>query len=287
MRTMVLGVGAQKSATTWLFKQISKSTGFRAGLCKEYHLFDFLHLNGFVNVRNNIPRRIRNMFPHESSNLLRQSERKLLSFYKDQKSYFDYFDSILTSKDHFSSDITPSYAGLPSEVLIEIKNEFKRRNINLKVIFIMREPVTRTESSVKMEHRKNNGISEINAATMTKDMYHALSDELVKMRNNYAYTCQQIDMAFSPNEVFYAFYETLFSASEINRLSLFLNMQIDEFDTSHKVSSSKNLFNYRNEDMTNFKSLVEEQYQFVTERFKFDIALWNEATAQITSGTEA
>jgi hypothetical protein len=38
--------------------------------------------------------------------------------------------------------------------------------------------------------------------------------------------------------------------------------------------------------MTNFKSLVEEQYQFITDRFNFDIALWNKATAQITSGTE-
>jgi hypothetical protein len=283
---MVLGVGAQKSATTWLFKQISKSTGFRAGLCKEYHLFDFLHLDGFVNMRYNIPRRIKNMYPQEALDFLQQSERKLLSFYEDQKSYFDYFDSILTSKDHFSSDITPSYAGLPNEVLFEIKNEFKRRNINLKIIFIMREPITRTESYIKMGHRRNNGISEINAATMTKNMYRALSDELVKMRNNYAYTCRQIDKVFSTNEVFYAFYETLFSASEINRLSLFLNMQTDEFDTSHIVNSSKNLFNYRNEDMTNFKSLVEEQYQFITDRFNFDIALWNEATAQITSGTE-
>jgi hypothetical protein len=150
----------------------------------------------------------------------------------------------------------------------------------------MREPITRTESYIKMGHRRNNGISEINAATMTKNMYRALSDELVKMRNNYAYTCRQIDKVFSTNEVFYAFYETLFSASEINRLSLFLNMQTDEFDTSHIVNSSKNLFNYRNEDMTNFKSLVEEQYQFITDRFNFDIALWNEATAQITSGTE-
>lgn len=39
-RTFVLGIGAQKAGTTWLYKQLAQCPGFATGLEKEYHIRD-------------------------------------------------------------------------------------------------------------------------------------------------------------------------------------------------------------------------------------------------------
>ena len=48
MRTFVLGLGAQKSGTTWVYSQISSLTGFKKPYAKEMHIFDAIHIDECV-----------------------------------------------------------------------------------------------------------------------------------------------------------------------------------------------------------------------------------------------
>ena len=42
-KTFVLGVGAQKAGTSWLFEQISNSKHFQKGISKEMRILCFLN----------------------------------------------------------------------------------------------------------------------------------------------------------------------------------------------------------------------------------------------------
>lgn len=43
-KTFLLGVGAQKAGTTWLYDYLNDHPQTDMGLYKEYHLFDNLHV---------------------------------------------------------------------------------------------------------------------------------------------------------------------------------------------------------------------------------------------------
>lgn len=281
MRTFILGVGAQKSGTTWLFKQLIKSKDFCKGFSKEYHLFDSLHLDHCGNSTQHISRRIKNYPFQEGDDFIEKHKKIMLNFYADKNKYYDYFDSILTTDDSFSSDITPSYSGLSSQVLEEIKRGFHKRNIDVKVVFLMREPITRLESSLKMGLKRDKPLRKVANSEMAQKMYKMINSHVDRTRSNYAYTCGQIDQVFAPNEIFYGFYETLFTQTEINRLSSFLNLNARYFDAQNIVNSTAKPFKYSSNDMNHFKEMVNDRYQFVSERFDFDLSKWDEARSKL------
>lgn len=281
MRTFVLGVGAQKAGTTWLFKQLIKSAKYKRGFSKEYHLFDVLHLEGFEGAKNNIANRVNNYPFSEGERFLEKSEKLMLDFYADERKYFDYMDSILTDDESFTLDITPSYSGLSSEVLAEIKQEFKSRGIVVKVVFIMREPVTRIESAVRMELKRKKLLSQIDHSEMTGKIFTAMNSVGDRLRSDYMYTCQQIDKVFTPDEVFYGFYETLFSENEIARLSSFLEVEPNVFDSLSVVNSSAKPYRYSIEDVKALIAEADDRYQFVSDRFDFDLSIWEKAAFKL------
>ena len=88
MRTIILGVGTQKAATTWLFKHLINADNFSSGLMKEYHLFDALHLGSPANHVDAITRRLNNYAPnHETPHKLADNIQLMQDFYRDPERY--------------------------------------------------------------------------------------------------------------------------------------------------------------------------------------------------------
>lgn len=283
MRTFILCVGAQKAGTTWLFKQIIKSPDFCKGFSKEYHLFDYLYLDGHKGTKNNIARRIRNYPFQDGEDFIINSEKRMLSFYDNPRNYFDYFDSILTEDTSFTSDITPSYSALSGKTFHTIKEEFNRRGIALKVIFIMREPISRLESAIKMQLRRKKTLRQTSNIDMAEKIRQAIPSSDNQIRSNYTYTCEQLDKTFNQKDIFYGFYETLFSEKEILRLSKFLDIDLKHFNSGNVVNSTAKLFKYNKQEIDNFKAMVYDRYQFVADRFGFDLSLWDQSLSTITA----
>jgi Sulfotransferase domain len=281
MRTFILGVGAQKAGTTWLFRYLSQSENYIKGLVKEYHLFDTLHLGLDFSKESNIIQRLVNNKSSFEDNLFNKNLIKMKSFYRDENKYFDYFDLILKNETDFSSDITPLYSCLSSNVLEKIKSEFKQRGICVKVVFLMREPITRLESSIKMGLRRSKRLHETTNKEMARKILVELNSHDDLLRSNYSYACQQIDRVFSPNEVFFGFYETLFSEMEVKRLAHFLNMMPQEFDTENIINSTNKYFKYSSEDVKKFTIEVQDRYEFVSKRFNFDISIWDKVSSNM------
>lgn len=285
MRTLILGIGAQKAGTTWLFNQLIKAKNYKAGLVKEYNLFNsiyLLHLGEFNNVKKNIPRRIKNSPFIKTEQQAKQADILLNSFYDDAQNYLNYIDTILNEDNAITSDISPCYALLPIEAFEFIKTELKKRNIRLKVVFLMREPVSRLESSIKMKYRRFNKLKHITSKELLVDLNNKIKGLNTLNRGNYQDTFNRLETVFKHNEVYYGFYETLFEKQELDRLSNFLNVDIDIFNIHQKVNKSGFTFKYKARDIKRLKTHAISQYEFVQEQFGFDIDYWHQATSNMT-----
>ena len=99
------------------------------------------------------------------------------------------------------------------------------------------------------------------------------------LRGDYRQICNQIDLAFSENDVFYGFYETLFTSAEVKRLSDFLGLPTSLFDVEEKINASPRSFYYSERELSLFRAMVEERYRFVADRFTFDLNHWDQAVS--------
>ena len=100
-----IGIGAQKSGTTWLYKMLSEHPEINFPGGKEVHFWDQNYSHG-------------------------------VSWYK----------SIFSNEDALNGDFTPAYGHLPIEKIYEIHSNFP----DLKIIYIIRNPIDRAWSSAKM-----------------------------------------------------------------------------------------------------------------------------------------
>lgn len=275
MRTFILGVGAQKSGTTWLSKQLNNAQNYVPGLMKEYHIFDTLHLGEKHHEDTKILKKLKNFSQDIDEKEFHRRSQIVNSFYSNTQNYYDFFDELLLKEYSFTADITPSYAGLSSDVFLEIKKQFELRDIKVKVIFFMREPITRIESAVKMGLRRESILRQVDSAFVLDKISEQLNSPADMLRANYPVVCQQLENAFPTGDIFYGFYETLFSAHEQARLAHFLGLIPQVFDTSKRINSTPKLFSYTTKDIENLKVRVEDRYQFVADKFNFDLSIWD------------
>lgn len=283
-KTFVLGVGAQKAGTTWLHTQLKKYEEFDKGFAKEYHIFDVLHVNCGGWFQANAARKFRRVLKKDITEALRHSSFKRLSFYADTNSYFDYFASLLEQDDcRLTADITPSYSGLPEDVFRSIKDGFNSRGIEVRVVFLMREPINRLSSSVRMNFRKKE--RKINNSSVLAAMKKRLGADGQDIRNNYGNTYKNLVKVFAEHERFIGFYESIFSSSEIERLRQVLNLATNEFDTSQKVNFTTQKIQIAKPEIELFKTYFADRYEFVRDNFDPEIySAWMKEIEKVSEG---
>ena len=170
-KTFILGVGAQKGGTTWLHRQLNNNKNIDLGFRKEYHIFDAIEdferdkrskntKNGFREKRIN---KILNS--HKCGTLgrnLAKGRKKSrytsleLAFIDNVDNYFDYFDYRYLKNPEVEAvgDITPNYALLQTKTYQLIRHGLEKRGFDVKVFFLMRDPVERAWSLARMKQRK-------------------------------------------------------------------------------------------------------------------------------------
>ena len=129
-------VGAHKSGTTWLYRQLDSHPDFWMPPVKELHYFDQLS-----RVDRSAPPRCRDerdlRFLESLNNLSAKPDVDLENYGR----LFEPKGSLL------SGDISPNYSTLSSKLIRQIIRYFP----NLKVIFLARDPVQRFWSHLSME----------------------------------------------------------------------------------------------------------------------------------------
>ncbi len=155
-----LGVGAQKSGTTWLHNMLSQHPGLWLPPLKEIHYFDVI----------NNPRRAGELTPMDIARVaasLRHMKRAFEGPQPDfEKMKTLYALTLIGMREHTDDwygrifgiappqsvcgEITPEYAHLPDAGIEHVL----RLNPRMKIVFLMRDPIERGWSSMRMAHEK-------------------------------------------------------------------------------------------------------------------------------------
>jgi len=219
--TFLLGVGCQKGGTAWMHRYLEASPQCDPGFRKEYHVWDSLDLPSGRLARERIEK---------------QGGQRA-GFLSDPESYFDYFAGLLTASatTRLTADITPGYAALPVERLAMIRAGFEARAVRPAAVYLLRDPVERVWSAARMDMRRLGDAAPEPAEVRISHMYR---HPMYADRTRYDATMDALEEAFPREDVFYGFYERLFSRETLEPLCAFLDIDFHEPDPDRRVNVS-------------------------------------------------
>lgn len=281
MKSFLLGVGAQKAGTSWLHSILSSSMQADFGFTKEYHIFNQLGKNAESERLARTTARAKNTLSKPHFHFQDQPEFwTRVSFLSDTENYFNYFQCLLANSSvvNLTGDLTPIYCGLEPEMFEHIRDGFGRRGIATQVLFSMRDPAQRCFSAIKMEVRNQMGRAGHNIGKqpfVPPESLNALvfkhhTTHPFRVRTDYEKTISNIESVFASDSIHYAFYETLFSSKEINRLEQFLGIHIPSPDFEHRVNQSFFVEELDEETEKLIAQTYRTVYEFVARRFTVD-----------------
>ncbi len=219
-RTFLLGVGAMKAGTTWLHDYLAASPQCQPGHRKEYHVFDSLDfpaeqgrepwlLHRVVDKARASLDEVANGGPADPTYLHQAA------MIADEQLYFDYFTALF-SRDpatRLTLDITPGYALLSADRLASIRAEFERRAVRPIALFLLRDPVERIWSQVRMQKRRR---PENNPGSAEELVAQRYAEPSYAERTRYEATVRHLDTVFG-DQAGYGFYEELFDPATTER----------------------------------------------------------------------
>lgn len=205
-------IGAQKAGTTWLYENLSRHPDVAMPPIKEIHYFDELYLGVKTGLRHRI-------FAREGLSKWWWKEKMYDSFrhaLRKKKAahvwwcvrYFffrrslDWYDRLFeNASGKVSGDITPDYCILGKNTVEIIRSRYP----NLKIIYLIRNPVDRAWSALKMRyvHRRGMKIEDIDESLMEEyyEKFRKFND-IQRTITNWTH--------FFPREQFYiGFYDDL------------------------------------------------------------------------------
>ncbi len=283
----LLGVGAQKSGTTWLYDYLQRHPATDMGFRKEYHIFDALYVKEPQIVRDFLQRRLNRLFApkRQGEPRVNQADIAILKFLGDPNLYFDYFaDRVSRSPDVvLTGDITPSYSALQATHLSYIRSNIESRGMEPKVVFLMRDPVDRCISCMRMDLRNARRDRDWDAATENRVLAEHYKTQRYQIRGRYDRTISQLERAFDPAQVHLEFYENLFTEPSIRRLCEFLDIPYRTPDLNHAVNVSRTSHPIDPQLIAEIREHYQPVYQFVRARFGADQVdrLWPRAAGML------
>lgn len=228
-RTFLLGLGAQKTATTWFANYLGRHPDVFVSRIKEMHFFRYYELNRpwpDIFFRRQLSKSAR--FGSPTARDIELCER--LQMDSRLERYVNFFSSRMSSESHFS-EITPAYSMLPIVELTRIKNNFPK----LKTFFFLRNPADRFWSQLLYSNRNNKSFDSRQALTK------ALSDQDFIKRSDYLQSIRNQMEVFNENERFIDFYERLFQCDAIQRFSEYARISKLRADFEIKRNASPTL----------------------------------------------
>ena len=201
-----LVIGAQRAGTTWLHRVLRQHPSLWLPPVKELHYFDRLEIKRTIldpKERRRVGlKQLLSLDPWLVSYWLRaRSDEWYARLFRGAK-----------AKGLVAGEITPAYATLDESVLRRIK----RLNDNIKLIFVMRDPVERAWSAVNNAAKKGAA----DASSVEKSIKRA-RESGAAARSAYADTIKRLEAVFPASQVHYCFFEDLRDRPEALTSDLF------------------------------------------------------------------
>ena len=139
----------------------------------------------------------------------------------------------------------------------------------------MRDPVERCHSAVRM-HKRDGKPREGVDIRLDEDeaLRRYVTGAEARLRTEYHHTLAAIDAVFDADEVFFGFYETIFTEPEVERLSAFFGVAPDLDFVEHKVNVSSKAKGLAPETAAFVRETYGEVYAACAERFPVTREIW-------------
>jgi len=269
-RTFLLGVGAMKAGTTWLHDYLAASPQCEPGVRKEYHVFDSLDLDHEPYVLKRLVDKARGSLDEVAEG--RPTDPTFLvqsAMIADEDVYFDYFTGLFSrSPDtRLTLDITPGYARLSVGRLASIRDAFEERGVRAVAAFLMRDPVERIWSQVRMQKRRR---PEHNPGTAEELVGQRYAHPTYAERTRYETTVPHVDEVFG-DASYLGFYEELFDPAtterELRALCGLTGIDYREPDLDAQFNVSPRSAELPEETVREVAGHFRATYEFVASRF--------------------
>jgi hypothetical protein len=221
----ILGVGAQRAGTSWLYIYLTSHPCVCMSEIKELHYFNALwsenHRSHAQKLFTSELRRLESGVDRTGSRLppevaaqgVRAMTDRIAMFDGGDKAYLDYFRRRVAPHHTHFGEITPAYSLLPVESFRYIRSLFA----NIRVIFLMRDPVHRILSALHFHAGPKKPKAE-------EAFFAALRDPMMVERTRYDMTISNLRAVFPPECLFFGFYETLFCDASVRLMCEFLGL---------------------------------------------------------------
>ncbi|MDW2323631.1 sulfotransferase domain-containing protein [Vibrio sp. 1159] len=269
---LLLCVGAQKTGTTWLHTQLKDHPQIGFSDVKEVHYFNTIH-NGSILLSTRKVQHLKRLIENNRFALemyftkLSQGKatdkgiEKLLAPVDDEW----YMKHLQTSK-FYAADFTPEYALLPDEGFENIKRVSK----NQKIIFIMRDPLSRAKSAIQYYYQTH--ALDISEASEENILSVAKKSFILDM-SRYQETISKLDFHFSKENILYMFFEEIMSSKKekIIEVSKFLDINLHEVDEGNleKRVNTSNRYEFKPSVEKFLKDNLNQTYDFVENKFGY------------------
>lgn len=260
----ILGIGAQKAGTTWLHSQISKNEHFNMGFTKEYHIWDAIFLD--------LCKDFRGPYQGQADHVNNELRMRMQTV---EDVYENYFLQLISDKIRVVGDMTPSYAFLSIEAFETIKFRLESVGFEVKVVFLMRDPVQRNWSAIRMKQRNSlhRGL-EISDEQLIIDFKEFYQNPQNFNRTDYRSTILNITKIFKSENIYVGFYETLFREHTLATLSSFLGLNLSHANFNEKINTSRYV-DLPYQIKMDCRHYYDDVYSFCHNEFPLTKFIWN------------
>lgn len=233
--TLMVGVGAQKAGTTWLYNYLSRHPQCAMSRIKEMHFWNERFLPGddalarryYGNWLMRISSRIKEGFtPSAGSVDVAKDLIERAGMVGDPTAYRRYFDSRV-GEARVTGEISPAY----SRLSIEHFREMRTCHPDLRPIFVLRDPVDRFWAAMRSiaQNEKRSADAALIAERLSKPAHLE--------RGAYHRTALNLEDVFGRDGVLLLYYEDLFTDPGIERVCDFLGLDRQPADFRTRINA--------------------------------------------------
>ncbi|MEM9436608.1 MAG: sulfotransferase [Pseudomonadota bacterium] len=226
---VLYGIGATKAGTTWLYRALADREDCALGAVKELHYWDTpsdpqlsRQLDAFQRKVDATKASLRKARAEGRMKQARNMERRASGFAamrnvisgdrEAHASYAAYLMAEVTEETRLVADITPSYGLLPTDTYAEMA----ALSPDTKFLYLMREPLSRLWSAVRMQVSLRGGEGpefEELANAMLWRILHKGRENQVTVRGDYKDAITRLEAAIPPEKRKVMFMEELVTQS--------------------------------------------------------------------------
>ncbi len=272
-RTFLVCIGAMKCATSWVHAYMNTLEGLTVSPLKEVHFFDAKFsahalgdMDAFAIKRAGLHlarsgKAVENLLL--STDFQASVDRMQMVY--DDNAYFSHFARLALPGTRTFCDVTPAYSVLGPEGFAYMREFFATQSMNLKLLFILRDPVNRLWSQLRH-------LQEINPDGRIAERWaEAIESPAIMARADYAGTITDIEMNLPPENMLCLFYEDLFEEATLRRLCEFADVPYRPGNTAERRNKTRLEMDLPDEATRTFREVLSSQYEFCHDRFGAEV----------------